>query len=534
LPEGDEKFLKSSFGGKKVSRREALSTGAKIGLAAGLGLVAGAVAGYFGGTLTRPTTPTVKTVTETVTAPTTITSTITKTVSVATPVTETKKVAIEEWLKDVTRPFKGTTIRIIAESTPPSGWINSVLVPRFEELTGIKVEMERLGWDDVLKKELLDIEGKSGIYDLYYIDELEVMATFFDKGGIIDVYELMEAKPDLVYPEFDLPDLIPVSYFTYEGKLAGIPFEFFLRLYTYRKDLFNDPTEKRNFEKEYGWELAPPKTWDEYEQIAKFFTRPPDLYGHITMPSPGTIAFDFWMLGWTYGLPNGGFTLKRRTSVNEGGLLDSDRSIVLLKRYINLLKYGSPGIFNFTWDELRSEFMTGRVAQGIIFGDQLPDVVGSPESKVRGKVDVSLPPVEPKYYFPGLPIIYGDMGCWAISSASKNKEAALLFLQWVACKENAQREMSELGGLCTRKSLLFSPLADEIDKKFNWSYLKVVRQVIMSNLATGPFVAVPEILIYRDMLYPWLTKAVAGELTPEEALRNAANEIDKKMKELGF
>jgi cell division protein ZapA (FtsZ GTPase activity inhibitor) len=36
------------------------------------------------------------------------------------------------------------------------------------------------------------------------------------------------------------------------------------------------------------------------------------------------------------------------------------------------------------------------------------------------------------------------------------------------------------------------------------------------------------------MLYPWLTKAVAGELTPEEALRNAANEIDKKMKELGF
>ena len=149
-------------------------------------------------------------------------------------------------------------------------------------------------------------------------------------------------------------------------------------------------------------------------------------------------------------------------------------------------------------------------------------------------MDVSLPPVEPKYYFPGLPIIYGDMGCWAISSASKNKEAALLFLQWVACKENAQREMSDLGGLCTRKSLLFSPVADKIDKKFNWSYLKVVRQVIMSNLATGPFVAVPEILIYRDMLYPWLTKAVAGELTPEEALRNAANEIDKKMKELGF
>jgi len=531
---------------RKVSRRKALSTAGKVAISA---IVAGAVAGvggYLAGsagvkketetvTVTNTVTTKIPGTTVTVTAPGTPGATITKTETVTTSVTSAPpEVGIEEWLKKAAEPFKGATIRIVTESTPPSMWVQKALVPRFEELTGIKVEMELLGWDDVFKKALLDIEGKSGIYDLYYVDELEVMATFFDKDGIVDMYDLMETKADLVYPDFDLADLIPVPYFTYEGKLAGIPFEFFLRLYTYRRDLFEDPTERKNFEGKYGWELAPPKTWDEYEQIAEFFTRPPDLYGHITMASPGTIAFDYWMLAWTYGVPNGGLTIGRRVSTDEGGLLDSQRSIDFFQRYLNLLKYGPPGIANFTWDELRSEFMTGRIAQGIVFGDQLPDVVGSPDSKVRGKVDVALPPVEPKYYFPGLPTIYGDMGVWAISSTSKNKEAALLFLQWVACKENAAKEMVDLGGLCTRKSLLFGPLADEVDKKYNWHYLKVVKEAIMSNLATGPFATVPEILTYRDILYTWLSKAVTGELSSEEALRSAASEIDKKMKELGF
>ncbi len=38
--------------------------------------------------------------------------------------------------------------------------------------------------------------------------------------------------------------------------------------------------------------------------------------------------------------------------------------------------------------------MAGRVVQGLIFGDQLPDVISSAESKVTGKVDVDLPPIE--------------------------------------------------------------------------------------------------------------------------------------------
>ncbi|MCD6511683.1 MAG: peptide ABC transporter substrate-binding protein [Thaumarchaeota archaeon] len=50
---------------KKISRREALSVGAKIGIAAGIGLVVGFAGGYLGGVASAPQ----KTVTKTVTAP---------------------------------------------------------------------------------------------------------------------------------------------------------------------------------------------------------------------------------------------------------------------------------------------------------------------------------------------------------------------------------------------------------------------------------------------------------------------------------
>ena len=56
---------------KKMSRREALSTGAKIGIAAGIGVAIGAVGGYLGGASTAPPPKTTTT---------TVTNTFTKTV----------------------------------------------------------------------------------------------------------------------------------------------------------------------------------------------------------------------------------------------------------------------------------------------------------------------------------------------------------------------------------------------------------------------------------------------------------------------
>jgi multiple sugar transport system substrate-binding protein len=522
---------------EKINRRDYLKyTGAAIG-----GLVVGGALGYVlkpsevvekTTTVTAPgTTVTAPGVEKTITAPG-ATVTTTKTVTgTTTPTTMT----IKDWLKEVSKSYKGATVKVIAESTPPSGWIQETLVPEFEELTGIKVEIERLGWDDVVKKEMLDGEQKQGTYDLYYIDELEVMALFFEKNFITDILDFANAHSKIYYPDFDLPDLIPVKYFTYNGKVAGIPFELFFRFYAYRTDLFNDPAEKSNFKAKYGIELKPPQTWAEYEKIAEFFTRPDkNLYGHIAIPSSMSLPSDVDNFLLTYGITNSGISVGRKASVENGGELNSPAALLWFKRYIDWMKFAPPGIQTFTWDNLASEFLAGHVVQGLVYGDQLAAVIDPSVSRVAGKIDVSLPPIEPKYMKSYCPSVFGDMGIFALSSQSKNKEAAFLFLQWIACKENAAREMEALGTLCTRASLLFSPLAEQVDAKYKWNYFKVLRQCYMQGLNSGPYAPMPELLTFRDILWKELTRAIAGEIKPEEALNNAARGIDEKSKELGW
>ena len=41
--------------------------------------------------------------------------------------------------------------------------------------------------------------------------------------------------------------------------------------WTYRKDWFARPELQKEFKAKYGRDLAPPKTWDEFKQVAKFF-----------------------------------------------------------------------------------------------------------------------------------------------------------------------------------------------------------------------------------------------------------------------
>src|SRR5204863_420710 len=41
--------------------------------------------------------------------------------------------------------------------------------------------------------------------------------------------------------------------------------------WTYRKDWFNRPEIKTEFKTKYKRDLAPPKTWDEFKQVAEFF-----------------------------------------------------------------------------------------------------------------------------------------------------------------------------------------------------------------------------------------------------------------------
>ena len=78
---------------------------------------------------------------------------------------------VQNWLKDVGGPFKGTTLHIVSEATPPSRAILSMAQDEFEPATGMTIDWELLPLDQVLQKISVDASGKQGQYDMYYLDQ---------------------------------------------------------------------------------------------------------------------------------------------------------------------------------------------------------------------------------------------------------------------------------------------------------------------------------------------------------------------------
>lgn len=506
---------------KKVARRQFLKYGGAAVAVAGVAAV-----GYMAGQGGAPA-PTGTTVTET--------NTVTAGTMTGGPQVEGN---IEDFLAKASGPYKGQTVRLVSESTASGMWLNENKRARFEEITGIKVEMELLGWDDVMRKQLLDAQQKGGAYDLYYIDEAEIMASRFDNDYILDWYMYADQHKDLLWPGFNVTDLIPVKYFTYKGMLAGPPFEHFIRTIVYRKDLFEDPTEKQNFKAKYGWDLRPAQTYDEYRQIAEFFTRPDqDLYGHVCMPNSMCIPCDMYTATGGYGIMNYGLaTLGYRAGYKNGGRLDSLGAIAWLHRYVDLLQYGPPGLANFTWDDEGASIAAGRIAQGWVFTENfayIQDPEKSPKS--AGKILCTIPHVEPKFYTYSTPLIYGDAGVWAMARSGQAKEAAFLWNQYATCTETQIGQMKACKGLAPRSSLLYgTTLGEELDAKYGTNVYATIKRATREGLLMGPFPPMADEPVGRDILWKHLVDAAAKKVTPEDALTTCANEMDEKWKSLGY
>jgi len=107
----------------------------------------------------------------------------------------------ESWWKTAAEPYAGVTIHGISESTPPSNYAADVLAPQFEELTGIKVELEPTSWDQMYSKAIQDMEASSGIYDFVYIEQ-DIVFSYLAQDYLVDITQALTDHPELVAPDF--------------------------------------------------------------------------------------------------------------------------------------------------------------------------------------------------------------------------------------------------------------------------------------------------------------------------------------------
>lgn len=174
--------------------------------------------------------------------------------------------------------------------------LQQAMAEQFTAETGIEVNFVEVPYQGVFDRLSAEIASGTSSFDVATIDVVW-NAAFADH-----VEDLSDLYTDAV--RADLPQAL-INDANVGGRMIGMPTWANAEIVFYRKDLFENEENKAAFLAEYGYELAPPATWQQWRDIAKFFTRdgmygtsvnglnPEEWMAHVLQAgSPGVILDD--------------------------------------------------------------------------------------------------------------------------------------------------------------------------------------------------------------------------------------------------
>lgn len=414
--------------------------------------------------------------------------------------------------------FAGTELNVLAEATLNSD-IVSGLVPQFTEMTGIEVTIETAPFAQLVQRATLDFSTAQGDFDVVSIP-YDYLGAYAGSGYLEEITPLIDANADNVGDGFDQDDLLTGLWDTaalWDGKYFGMPSNSAVTMMLYRADLFENEAEMAAFQEEYGYDLAPATTWDQYYDIAEFFTRDAGeelagetlsepVYG-VTLAGKRHEAAVFEWANYAHAF-GGGFLS------DDGELIvGSPESVESLEYMSSLGEFAPPGYTAATWDEVTAQLQQGVAVQAISWGDTAGAMENPDESAVVGKMAYGDIPV----------LEEGDdshalHGAWTygISTQATDVDAAYLFTAW-ALSAPVQKAIGERGGVPATLSAFEDPeLVSELP---SWTQ----QLSSLENAVARPRNAEwPQML---DQLMLQVSNALVGESTPDGALTDAQSEI---------
>jgi len=388
---------------------------------------------------------------------------------------------------------KGTSIRVMANKNA-SGEAIQALVPDFEKLTGIKVQYETFTEDQYRQKVLLELAAGTGGVDAIQTATAQEGLKFWRSGWYEPLDEYLK-NPRLTDPNYDLADISKPALAgnTYDGKLVALPTTQQTTMLYYRKDLFDK------------YKIKVPQTMAELEEAAKKLHNMDEggqkIVG-IVLRGKKAAATSQWA---PYLLSMGGSWLTK----DGKPAMNSPEAIQAFDFYGRLLRnYGPPGAVNYHWYECVSLFVQGKAAMYTDVSNRIFYFEDPAKSQVVGKVGYALFPAGSTGRKPTM-----EVWSMAIASKSKKKEAAYLFVQWAASKENILK-MHLKGAPSVRAFAWKDPKFLAEQKHKDWIEASVKSLDIASTEWNPPVVAVSEV---RDAVGAVIVSSILGENVKAEA-----------------
>jgi ABC-type glycerol-3-phosphate transport system substrate-binding protein len=173
------------------------------------------------------------------------------------------------------------------------------LATEFKQKTGIGIgAVQDIATPTIPGRVMAEAVAKSNAFDIVHV-HASMIPTLVNAGYLQPFDRFME-RGGMIYRSVG-----PQSLQThYHGENYGFVTDGNVFATGVRKDLFENPTERKRFEDKHGKPMKWPETWDDYLELAKFFTRPPDLYGVSDLRARKWLG-PVWYLMMLYA--NGGF-----------------------------------------------------------------------------------------------------------------------------------------------------------------------------------------------------------------------------------
>jgi multiple sugar transport system substrate-binding protein len=411
-------------------------------------------------------------------------------------------------------------LKIIWAQWSPADYLQQI-GKEYEEKTGIKVTVIQEPWGSYLTRVSAEWAAKGDAFDML-VGDSQWLGQAATQGHYVDLTEFMKSNG---IEKTVTPATLQYygEYPAGSGKYWAYPTEGDANGFAYRKDLFEDAKEKEAFKAKYNRDLAVPKTWAEFMDIAQFFTRKDKgLYGAAIYTQKD---YD----GLTMGVQNVFFSYGADWSDKDfkvQGIVNSENAVKAIEFYKALYDCCSPpGMSNAFFQETNDAYTSGQVAMTMNYFAFFPALANKATNKFAETTGYFSMPTGPdgKTRFAAL----GGQGISVSSYVSKERQQASLdFIKWFA-QEDVQARWADLGGYTCNINVLKSEKFLKV-APFNAAFAETMTFV-------KDFFNIP---VYGELLTVVQAELsnyiIGGKGTAKEALDKVATEWDKILKEGGF
>ena len=348
----------------------------------------------------------------------------------------------------------------------------------------VRVEVVELPYANLFEKEQLDLNSRTGAYDVVMMDD-----PWFPKLVEGSNLASLPREPDSDF----VTACVDVCRNPYKsGKPYALPYVGNSQLFFYRADLFAK------------YRVGAPNTWDDVLSAAKTIGPREKMFGYVMRAAPGNaVVADFMPLLWAFG----GDVL----DASGKPVCDSPAAIEALKFMLELGKLSPPGYAGFNADEVSAHLLESSAAMSINWPAWIAAMDDPAKSKVVDKIAFAPMPSERAS---GV----GELGTWllAVPAASKHSADAFDFLFW-ATDAPQLKQAALRGNPPTRRSVFQSP--DLISK------YRAFPVQLTSLESARPRPRTAQWNEIENAFGIYLSRANAGELDAAAAMKDAARDI---------